>query len=269
MRTRLPLVLVPLVAGCSASSPTPSEKLTNAAPAFVKTAAAQVETAAPPAPAAKPIHVTEDTDRLEYELTIPAEAVALPRLKAKLLTQSEKAKAEALDEQADYVKSVPDGPGSMFGVHTEWVVKAQTPQLLSLVGNLSGYTGGAHGSAGTAALLWDRAADREVPLTALFTDRTKALATIRSAYCKALDAARLNKRGYVLGKASGFTDCPPFSDLTVAPAGNVGGKFSRILIIADPYVAGSWAEGDYEVELVIPKAMIPFVAPAYRASFPG
>ncbi len=269
MRSRLPLVLATLATSCSAPSPTPSENLTNATSARSNVGAAPVQTAAPPAPAAKPIHITEDTNRLEYELTIPAEAVALPKLKAKLLAQSEKAKAEALDEQADYVKSVPDGPGSMFGVHTEWVVKSQTPQLLSLVGNLSGYTGGAHGSAGTTALLWDRATDREVPLTVLFTDRAKALATIRPAYCKALDVARLDKRGEVFGKASGFADCPPFRDLTVAPAGNVGGKFSRILVIADPYVAGSWAEGDYEVELVIPKAMIPIVPAAYRASFPG
>lgn len=266
MRSRLPLVLAALAAGCGAPSPTSSDDRVSGTPIGSNAGAAPAEA---PEPSAKAIHIEEDTDRLEYELAIPAEAVALPRLKAKLLAQSEKAKAEALDQQADYVKTVPEGPGGLFNLHTEWVVKGQTPQLLSLVGNVSSYTGGAHGSAGTTALLWNRAVDREVPLTTLFTDRTKALATIRPAYCKALDAARLERRGYVLGKASGFAECPPFSDLTVAPAGNVGGKFSRILIIADPYVAGSWAEGPYEVELVIPKPMIPFVAPAYRTSFPG
>lgn len=67
---------------------------------------------------------------------------------------------------------------------------------------------------------------------------------------------------------TGFTACPTFSDLTVLPSGNVGGTFSRITVIADPYVAGSWAEGEYRVELFIPKAMIPLIAPEWRASFP-
>lgn len=66
-----------------------------------------------------------------------------------------------------------------------------------------------------------------------------------------------------------FDACPTFDQLTIAPSGSVGGKCSRISIVADPYVAGPWAEGAYEVELAIPKALVALVAPAYRASFPG
>ena len=265
MQSRFSLVMLTLVAGCGATSSSPAEQSARTPDAIPVT----TPPVAPPAPAAKPIHISENTERLDYELTIPADAVALPKLKARLIARSQKAKAEALAEQADYMKSVPDGPASTFGVQTEWVVVGQTPQLLSLVANVSGYSGGAHGSAGTTALLWDRAADREVSLTGLFTDRAKALATIRSAYCKALNAERLKKIGSVPGKDSVFPECPSFDELTVAPAGTVGGKFSRILVTADPYVAGSWAEGAYEVELVIPKAMIPFVAAPHRAAFPG
>lgn len=216
------------------------------------------------------IRVSEETDRLDYELTIPAEAAALPVLKARLTREAEEARASTLAQQADYAQDSPDAGNLVFGVQHNWRVVGQTDRLLSLVLDVSGYTGGAHGSAGTVPLLWDRQADREVPLAALVTSTAKALATIRQPFCRALDKERLDKRGESMtDDGTSFTQCPGFDDVTVAPAGAVGGKFSRILVIADPYVAGPWAEGDYEIELVIPKAMVPLIAPPWASSFPG
>ncbi len=225
----------------------------------------------PPAPdPATAIHVSEKTDRIDYELTIPAEAAALPKLKARLTKDAQKARASTLEEQANYAREFPDAGNRTYGVQHNWRTVGRTDRLLSLVLDVSGYTGGAHGSAGTVPLLWDRQADREVPLAALFTSKDKALATLRPRYCPALDKAREEKSGQpVVRDGTPFTECPPFSDLTVAPAGNVGGKFSRVLLIADPYVAGSWAEGEYEVELPIPAAMVPFMKPEWKPSFPG
>lgn len=255
------------LSACSAATPARNEE--NSPEAVSSTVAAPA-TLTPSIPkAVVEIHQSEETDRIDYELTVPAEAAALPRLKAKLIREAEEAKAATLREQADYARDFPDAGNKTFGVGHKWRVVGQTDRLLSLVLDVWGYTGGAHGSAGTASLLWDRQEDREVPLAALLTDRLKALTTLRTQYCKRLDIERLEKRGYVLGKESGFADCPPFADLTVAPAGNVGGKFSRILLIADPYVAGPWAEGDYEIELPIPEAMVPFFTPEWKPSFPG
>lgn len=225
----------------------------------------------PPRPdAARAIHVSEDNDRIDYELTIPAEAAALPKLKARLTREAQEARASTLAEQADTARESPDASNMTFGMQHNWRTVGQTDRLLSLILDVSGYTGGAHGSAGTAPLLWDTETDREVPLASLLTDRATALATIRQPYCRALEKERINKRGEALpDDGTLFTQCPTFDDLTIAPAGNVGGKFSRILVIADPYVAGTWAEGSYEVELVIPKAMIPFIAAPWKPSFPG
>ena len=235
------------------------------------------ETPFPPAPPTPPrpdpataIHVSEKTDRIEYELTIPAEAAALPSLKARLTKDAREARASTLAQQADYAREFPDADNRTFGVQHNWRAVGGTDRLLSLVLDVASYTGGAHGSAGTVPLLWDRQVDGEVPLAALFTSKDKALATLRPQYCRALDKAREEKSGTpVVRDGTPFTDCPPFSDLTIVPAGNVGGKFSRILIIADPYVAGSWAEGDYKIELPIPKAMVPFIRPERKLSFPG
>ena len=267
----LSLGLATLLVACT-GSPQAAAEGSNAS-----AVAPTVGQAAPPtAPSAPPPEVafrqSIQTPQLDFELSIPAEAAALPALKARLLEEAARGKAETLAQQADYVREVPDGAGRTFGWQAEWSVQGATAGLLSLVGQLSAYTGGAHGSAGTAPILWDRVRDREVTLDALFTDKAKALATMRTAYCRALDQQRAERRGTagVETKLGGeFDACPPFDQLTVAPSGNVGGKFSRIAIVADPYVAGPWAEGAYEVELLIPKAMVAFVAPPYRASFPG
>ena len=256
-----------LLAACSGSGA--AERTTERA--------ATAEAPSPPEPPTPPkpdpttaIHVSEKTDRIDYELTIPAEAAALPNLKARLTREAQAARASTLAQQADFARQVPEAGNRTFGMQHNWRTVGQTDRLLSLVLDVSGYTGGAHGSAGTVPLLWDRRTDREVPLASLFTSKDKALATLRPQYCRALGKAREEKSGEpVVPDGTPFTECPPISDLTVAPAGNVGGKFSRFLLIADPYVAGSWAEGDYEIELPIPAAMVPFIRSEWKPSFPG
>ena len=218
--------------------------------------------------ATQAIHQSEQTDRIDFEFTLPAEAARLPNLRARTLHEAASAKAELLRQQAGASQN-PEFPARIYGTQLDWTVRGSTPQFLSLVEHVSSYTGGAHGNAGTHALIWDRRADREVPLADLFTNQTKALATIRPAYCEALASARREKRGGDLGDDGPFADCPQFGELTVIPAGSVGGKFSRMLVIADPYVAGPWAEGEYEIELVIPQQILPFLNPAVRSSFPG
>ena len=263
--------LAVLLAACSGSGAAERTAQQAAADTPATTAPAPPAPPTPPQPdPATAIHVSEETDRIDYELTVPAEAVALPRLTARLTRDAREARASTLTQQADYARDLPDAGNKTFGVQHNWRTVGQTDRLLSLVLDVTGYTGGAHGSAGTVPLLWDRQADGEVPLAALFTSKDKALATLRPQYCRALDKAREEKSGTpVVRDGTPFTDCPPFSDLTIVPAGSVGGKFSRILLISDPYLAGSWAEGDYEIELPIPKAMVPFIRPERKLSFPG
>ena len=46
-----------------------------------------------------------------------------------------------------------------------------------------------------------------------------------------------------------------------------GGRIDRIGLLADPYVAGSYAEGTYEVTLPVTPAIVRAVKPAYRTAF--
>lgn len=61
--------------------------------------------------------------------------------------------------------------------------------------------------------------------------------------------------------------CPPVKDLTILLGSTNGRAIDRIGLLADPYVAGSYAEGSYEVTLPVTRAIAGAVKPAYRAAF--
>ena len=215
---------------------------------------------------AAPITIVAETSELEFRYVIPREATAISPLRALLTAEAEQAKMSAKNEYRRYARDdLPAGVNpNRFSTEVTWRPVGTTEQLLVLVSKGYAYTGGAHGSDLSEALLWDKAGERRVPLSALFTDQAAALATIRPSFCSALADARAKRLGRETG--TGAYDCPRFDQVTLAPTRTVGGKFGRI---------GAWvaadtqAEGGYTLELFIPAAMIPFVAPEWRVSFPG
>jgi len=65
-----------------------------------------------------------------------------------------------------------------------------------------------------------------------------------------------------------FGECPKYEELTVLLAdADKNGRFDRIKVVADQYVAGPYAEGPYEISLPITAAMIDRLKPEYRPSF--
>jgi hypothetical protein len=51
------------------------------------------------------------------------------------------------------------------------------------------------------------------------------------------------------------------------PSGSAGQPMDEIMFHADPYVAGPYAEGDYDITLPVAQAIIEALKPAYRSSF--
>ncbi len=75
------------------------------------------------------------------------------RLRASLARQATAARRDAANNNY---------PFRPFEMERKWRVVTDTPRFLSLSGELYSYTGGAHGNPGTAALLWDKAAERRL-----------------------------------------------------------------------------------------------------------
>lgn len=215
------------------------------------------------------VKIERKSAALDFTYGWSVEAAAISQLNGKLHAQMAKsyreARSNALDDQAAARQQKRPYNKDFFSM--EWTTAGQTPRLLSLQGQLSTFTGGAHPNTSYNALLWDRRLGKEVSLGALLTGRANLAALMRPAYCKALDAERLKRRqGEKIGGE--FDECPKLSDLAIAPSDpNRSGRLETIDFVASPYVAGPYVEGEYEVSLPVTPKLIAALRPEYRASF--
>jgi hypothetical protein len=250
--------------------------LASAAPA-----AAQAEEAAPPpAPPPGTVIFTDSETRTvagsevvrEFSYTWPAEVAAVPALVRRFTAD----RAESLAEQKDDFReglTYADAEGC-FGCNRDltrdWSVIADTPRLLVLQGSRYVYSGGAHGNTEFDALVWDRKARKVFDSNTMVLSKAALQTALGEGWCAALKAERAERLGEeasAMIEDDGIFPCPPVDDLVVLPSSSDGKSFDRIQLIAAPYVAGSYAEGVYEVTLPVTPAVLAAVKPRYRAAF--
>jgi hypothetical protein len=240
-------------------------------------AAAALATAAPDAPTPYPpsAYETEQTnDLLAYRLEYPAEVAAIPALADAIRAQAEQRKAENLKLAAeDKAGRAKDGyPFFAYEQSDAIALVGKTSRLLSLADDWFLSSGGAHPNHGTKALLWDIAAGAEIAVGALLDGGADALEQLyRERYCAALDVERKARRqgeDEAPDPSDPFWQCPKFADLAILPKGPAeGGPLTSLVFHANPYVAGPYVEGDYDVELPVTAAFIAALRPDYRSSF--
>jgi hypothetical protein len=229
--------------------------------------------AAAPAKAAAAVATDDKTDLLTFHLGWPAEVSAIPALFETIRAPVLEHKAELLKNAADdkAERATNDYPFNAYEYSSDFKVAGATGQFLSLYDEWFEFTGGAHPNHGTTALLWDKKSGKVVKFADMFSGGLAQLnALFGKAYCSALDAERAKKReGMEKGAADDpFEICPKFDELVIIPkAGSNGATFGKVWFHADPYVAGPYAEGDYDVELPMSAAAIAALKPEYRSSF--
>ena len=265
LRLFLPLAVL-LLAACSS----PEEVAEKTGVERTQTANASATSSAGATGAA--IAVSEDTDLYSYAFAYPANVGAHPALAARLRSEADREKAAliaaARDGQAD---AKADGyPFNPYGWRKEWKVVADLPDYLSLSGEFSTYSGGAHGMYGVESLVWDKQAERKLDGADLFVSPDVLDAALQPALCDALDAEREERRGEPVGAPTddyGFNSCQHVADSTVLVGSSNGKTFDRLTIYFGPYVAGPYAEGAYELDLPVDRRVIAAVKPEYRAAF--
>lgn len=205
----------------------------------------------------------------EFAYGWPAEASAIPALaarftaeRANLLAEQKSEWDEAMREFAgqDCVSCV------NRGFEKTWEVVADLPRFVSFSAGFYVYSGGAHGNSGHDALLWDRDAKAALDPKALFRSEAALQDALGDPWCKALKAERMKRMGADFSEDSIFA-CPPIADLTLLPGSSNKETFNRIGLLAAPYVAGSYAEGTYEVTLPVTTKLLGAVKPEYKAAF--
>ena len=271
MNRMVALLPLALLAACSkageqAGPTTAASSEANAAQATIAADPAATAAAAPGA-----VKIDEDGKLFHFAYAYPANAAGIPALRAELEAEKDKARAELVNQAKDGQKESKEGG---FEYHpydstSEWTVVTDIPGWLSMKGEFYSFTGGAHGNSGTQPLLWDKTANRRREPLSLFTSAAAFNAALGPAYCAALNAERSKRREQKVDPGSGgqFDKCVLPSEVTMLLGSGDRAHFTRIGLIADPYVAGPYAEGSYEVTLQVSPAVLKAVKPEYRSMF--
>ena len=216
------------------------------------------------------VSVDEQTELFAFDFSYPKEAAAIPGLKARLDGELAQAR-RTLEKEAREARAEARDAGFPFNAYssgTAWKVTGNTPRYLALVAELYSYQGGAHPNSGTRSLVWDREAGRAIEPLDLFASPTALGEAISAPYCEALDAAREKRRGIPVDAGdSTFGACPTVDQLTIVLESSNGKAFDTLGLLADPYVAGPYAEGAYELSLAVTEAVVQALRPVYREAF--
>lgn len=215
--------------------------------------------------------IEERTELYIFTYAYPEEAGNIPRLAALLDERGQRAKAELVRMATRGAEAAEESgfPYNAYSFNQKWQVVAETPGYLSLSSIVTGYEGGAHGSYGTQALVWDKEQGKAIRPRDLFTSVSTLENALGEDFCSQLNRLRERKRGEKVAPESTdpFDACPQFSELAILVGSSNGRKFNRIGLIADPYVAGPWAEGKYEVTLPVSLRVIDAAKPEYEGAF--
>lgn len=260
------ILLGTLLAGCS--SP---EEIADTASIAQSPAVPAVPTPPVPTPGKTDFtdKATKGDARREFAYSWPAEVSAVPQL-----TERFTAERDALlsEHKTDWEQSLREFAGQKCGgcvnrlFEKTWEVVADLPRFLSLSASFYEYSGGAHGNGAYQALVWDREARAAFDPKAMFRSPEALQAALGDTWCKALKSERMKRLGADYSEDSIFT-CPPITDLTVLAGSTDKRAFDRIGLLAAPYVAGSYAEGTYEVTLPVTRAVLDAVKPEYASAF--
>lgn len=213
----------------------------------------------------------QNDDLMEFAYSYPAEAGAIPKLRALLDNRLAEARS-TLEAGARSDKREREGSDFPYYPHasqTAWQVVTQTPRWLSLSAHSYGFSGGAHGMSTFDTLLWDREEDVARKPVELFITPAALRNAIREPFCKDLNLQRQRKRGEPVrpGSKGLFDDCIDPLDETLLLGSSNGQTFNRLGILIAPYSAGPYVEGTYEVTLPVTDAVMSAVKPAYREGF--
>ncbi|MEO6152212.1 MAG: DUF4163 domain-containing protein [Croceibacterium sp.] len=215
--------------------------------------------------------MSEETDDFLFEYSYPKRAGRIPELAALLDRRLDKTRADLAAEAAAARRETrADGfPYNKHSTQVKWQSVADVPGWLSLSGDVSSYSGGAHGNYGFDSLVWDKANARALNGVDLFQSAAALDKALGSRLCRALDAERAKRRDKAkpAGSVEEFDKCIAVKDATVLVGSRGKRKFDRITVQYGPYAAGPYVEGAYELDFPVDGAVLDAVKPEYRGAF--
>ncbi len=215
-------------------------------------------------------NATKDQASREFSYIWPAEVAAVPALVARFTAERDRLLAE---QKAEWNAAIAEFAGQDCVACTNrayqqtWEVVADLPRFLSLSASYYADGGGAHGNGGFDALVWDREAKIALDPQAMFRSPSALQQALGAPWCKALKAEKKDRLGADYYEDDEVFPCPTIAELTLLPGSSNKQTFDRIGLLAAQYVAGSYAEGPYEVTMPVTPAVLAAVKPEYKAAF--
>lgn len=213
------------------------------------------------AAAPQPFSRVEDTPILHFRYAWPAEAETIQALRTLWRRQMAMAQQEAVEAAQESHEAARDAEVTF---HQElydkvWSLEASSAHLLSFTADLRTDNNGAHPNRDFDSLIWDRSANRAVSAASLLG---RGLAGMSARYCRLL-TAQVNARG---GEAP--ERCPALAERVLSFSdSDHDGRFDALHVLVPPYVAASYADGSFVVDVPLEGGDLAAVPAAYRSDF--
>ena len=215
--------------------------------------------------------IKEETEQYLFSYAWPKAAANQTKLIAFLKEDADQMLRQLSKEASQDWESAKGGDWTprQHSASLTWKVVAETQRFLSLSGHLATYSGGAHGMYGVESLVWDKQADDGMDAKLLFQSPTRLETALGAALCNKLNAEREKRRGMKVDPNSSdtFDNCPGLDEATVLVGSSNREKLDRLAIYFGPYVAGAYAEGDYELDFPVTAAVLDAVKPEFASGF--
>jgi len=194
-----------------------------------------------------------------FRFSYPAAAGRIPRLKAHFDLERRK-KEEAFQPLIAYAAEHPETAD--FFEEADYLLDANRPELIALSFRVSEYSGGAHGLSGGGTLLWDKAADREIENSNLFTDSSAAMRELARVHCPMLARARAAEAE----ASGGFNRSPcPKPPYEAALLATPDGRINTLKITY--HELDGYAGGEYAAFIPVSPQLLGMIQQRYKGAF--
>lgn len=232
------------------------------------------EVPASPAGAALPLDYEAASPYAEVDLKLPEALKTHPELHALLYDEAVRnLRAFSEGSQADRSEAGGDLHLGPYEKTISLDSEVETGKLVSLARTDYEFTGGAHGNATFAGVLWDKTSKSRIAADALFRGDAD-LGALDRALCAAINAEKKKEdpQAATLTLNAGpdaVWSCPRAAQTPLVLAeGTEAGTAGGLTFLIAPYIVGPYSDGPMTATL--PQATIrPLLAPAYAEEFAG
>lgn len=211
------------------------------------------------------------TDDVSFAFVYPRSVEREPVLDTLIRIEAGIARDWLTEQAAAAHAENPEAPRQRY--EAAWRVDAMLPEIAAASAAISHESGAGHGGIEYRTVLIDRREGRAIAFSDLFAlgdfettllgYRIWGMRSVQGGMCAALTAEARKRRG----DAAPAIECPAVERVPITLICGANGRIDTMRALLNPEVAGSWAEGPYEVDFPVDAAMMAAIKRRFRPAF--